>query len=1173
MLWRNTNSKTFCISSLYMSSTLLAKLKVKPVPKQKSVVAVGLAKGEAAARQLVKVATKIVDKTGQTERDIGALRKRFARSSAVQDITQKGKEADQQVVDEAQRIREEIGTPLEAIKEQTSAPVDEPAPAVGEAAPLGDEAPQAAEMSEQKPEGEALPPRAEEMKKTAVAKVRKRRILKVAQKEKEEELKEEEKERRKTRVSEGPLTQLRIGDTLISDRLPEKSPEVLIRASSYYMSNREFFINFITSLFRKYKEQIDAESANVSCENRQVGEFTALAHQNLVRDYLNIYTPYRGLLLYHGLGSGKTCTSIGIAEGLKSHKRVLIMTPASLRANFYKELKKCGDPLFRKNQYWEFVKTGKNEDLIRMISRAISLPSGFIEKQGGAWLINVQKPGNYASLTAAQQRQLDQQLNEMIEAKYDFVNYNGLRESSLAKLTKNNTINPFDNKVIIIEEAHNFVGRIANKISRKETKSLSYALYQLLMSAQNARIVMLTGTPVVNYPNELGIMFNILRGYIRAFIFKLNILSERRINEAELMNILGPIATTDYIQYNPSNTTLTITRNPFGFVSVNKKGVYQGVSANERGEIDDDSFVKIVASTLLKNDIKVVGKTVVREYKALPDELTEFKNYFIDEDALGKSGSSSNLKNVVLFQRRILGLPSYFRSAQEKLLPRYSKAINFHVDLIPMSDYQFALYEAARKQERKLEERSRRKQRKDQKGSEVFEETVSTYRIFSRAFCNFVFPEAIPRPMPGKGLDVKGAIEAGADEDYMDAKSVDEREENPDGLFNAEDREEQAEIDKRLNRLAYEQNIKDTLRELEENRDKYLTPEALETYSPKFLAILENVKSKDNIGNNLIYSQFRTLEGIGVLKLVLETNGFVEFKIARNAAGVWDLAIKEEDLEAQKPMLALYTGTEEDEEKEIIRNVYNSEWQLIPRNIREKLVAAGYENNHMGQLIKVLMITASGAEGIDLKNVRYVHLTEPYWHPVRLEQVIGRAVRICSHADLPENLRTVDVYLYLMKLSEKQLSEKVSYDLRIKDRSKADNLTPFTSDQAIYEIASFKEEINQELLKAVKEASVDCVIHSKAGAKEGLKCFTFGNPSVDSFSTTPSISNDESDSIAAANKVKITWKAKTVTVQGVKYALREDTNELYDIDSLKANNPVKVGNLEKEGRRYKITWV
>ena len=50
------------------------------------------------------------------------------------------------------------------------------------------------------------------------------------------------------------------------------------------------------------------------------------------------------------------------------------------------------------------------------------------------------------------------------------------------------------------------------------------------------------------------------------------------------------------------------------------------------------------------------------------------------------------------------------------------------------------------------------------------------------------------------------------------------------------------------------------------------------------------------------------------------------------------------------------------------------------------------------------MITASGAEGISLKNVRFVHIMEPYWHPVK-RQVIGRARRICSHADLPKDLQ------------------------------------------------------------------------------------------------------------------------------------------------------------------------
>ena len=84
-----------------------------------------------------------------------------------------------------------------------------------------------------------------------------------------------------------------------------------------------------------------------------------MTHQKIVRDYINIYSPYRGLLLFHGLGAGKTCASVGIAEGLKNAKQVIIMTPASLRMNYISEMKICGDPIYKINQYWEFIETNE----------------------------------------------------------------------------------------------------------------------------------------------------------------------------------------------------------------------------------------------------------------------------------------------------------------------------------------------------------------------------------------------------------------------------------------------------------------------------------------------------------------------------------------------------------------------------------------------------------------------------------------------------------------------------------------------------------------------------------------------------------------------------------------------------------------------------------------------
>ena len=65
-----------------------------------------------------------------------------------------------------------------------------------------------------------------------------------------------------------------------------------------------------------------------------------------------------------------------------------------------------------------------------------------------------------------------------------------------------------------------------NNLFRK-TKSLSVKLYEYLMDAIDCRVVFLTGTPMINYPNEIGILFNMLRGYIKTYHFRADIKPEK----------------------------------------------------------------------------------------------------------------------------------------------------------------------------------------------------------------------------------------------------------------------------------------------------------------------------------------------------------------------------------------------------------------------------------------------------------------------------------------------------------------------------------------------------------------------------------------------------------------------------------------------------------------------
>jgi hypothetical protein len=327
--------------------------------------------------------------------------------------------------------------------------------------------------------------------------------------------------------------------------------------------------------------------------------------------------------------------------------------------------------------------------------------------------------------------------------------------------------------------------------------------------------------------------------------------------------------------------------------------------------------------------------------------------------------------------------------------------------------------------------------------------------------------------------------EENIDEDILDAVPISEKIQNTDGLYGADDVDILEAAEKNNQDDSYPKRIKDALIFLQTNQDNFLSKSGLETYSPKFLNMLENIQDPDHRGLHLIYSQFRTLEGIGILKLILQANGFVEFKIKKNDTGSWQLNLKE----TGKPTFALYTGTEEDEEKEIIRNIYNGDWEKVPSSLVSEISPIS-TNNLYGEIIKVLMITSSGAEGISLKNTRYVHITEPYWHPVRTEQVIGRARRICSHQDLPEALRTVQVFLYLMTFTQSQLEGEASVQLKQIDGSKFDDKIPVSSDEALYEISTIKEKINKELLTAITESSMDCSLYNKPGSKDAIKCFS-----------------------------------------------------------------------------------
>ena len=287
--------------------------------------------------------------------------------------------------------------------------------------------------------------------------------------------------------------------------------------------------------------------------------------------------------------------------------------------------------------------------------------------------------------------------------------------------------------------------------------------------------------------------------------------------------------------------------------------------------------------------------------------------------------------------------------------------------------------------------------------------------------------------------------------------------------------------------------IQEALAKLYERRADFLNldsdrPEKrLVTYSPKMAAMLRRIDATP--GSALVYSQFKTLEGTGVFGIALKANGWDEIVLRGKGETV---QFSDETIgslargpSGTRKRFILYTG-DQAENRAVILNIFNGNLEKLPPQIATHLEPYRESGNLRGEICKVFAISSAGAEGISLKNVRSVHIMEPYWNNARLDQVKGRAIRICSHADLPLNERNVDIFTYCAVYPRDEKDKVTGKDLIDFQTAAADGGK--TTDEFILNISKRKEKISTSLLTIMKESAVDCFLNSLDNEAE-LACF------------------------------------------------------------------------------------
>lgn len=856
--------------------------------------------------------------------------------------------------------------------------------------------------------------------------------------------------------------------------------------------------------------------------------------QRFVKDFMQYDSPYRGILLYHGLGLGKTKASIVVGETLMNHyEKVVIMVPASLKTNYIEELKNRGsNSFFTVNQHWKFYSkrqmqdgdTGKvaAENLQAMADKLFT-NMATIRKNDGLWIPLKDATPNWDQLSDKEKAQVNLQLDSMISSKYDFVKYNGIQKKKANAILENalKGDNIYDNKVIIVDEVHNFVSR-----SLKED-SVCKQLYKAMYLAKNCKLVLLTGTPLINYPYELAFVVNLLKGPQWVYT-----LTPKKFDKEYLQNFFDSNPYVDHYELAFDKKQVSFQLLPQGFTFSKKS---QKFVARDRDSTSQDDVLKTIVSAVPIQENEI-GKP--KDHMMLPMSRDEFFDRFIDID-------KNLIKNEYVLKRRMMGCISYFGTYFGDLYPELMPTEIIDVE---MSDHQFKTYLKKRTDEIKAEERNKKVQRKRVTGNnnnDMYDKKTQTYRSFTRAICDFVFPEGISRPYPSSSRGMK--IEMDTTAEVGDEEELEQEKEQEGGA----DKEADAK---------YKKAIKLAMSQLSRGGKTHLLGDALKSCSPKYHKLVELVNDPKNIGKILVYSQFRMVEGLGVLSLILTANGWVEFAI-KKIEDRWTIDFKglsPEEWKKRPKFFQFFTGTDD---TKMLMKIYNNNFSDIPQSIKEHCGTA----NLRGEVLKLMMITQSGAEGISLKHVRQVHVIEPYWNEIRIEQVIGRAVRANSHKELPKEEKNVCVYRYIISFAKNQ---KMETTIKNKDLGK-------TTDEFIYDLASRKAKVIGRLQQLMQEAAVDCLVHEHSHSKD---CVRFpANVDPTSLAYVWEYAKEEQDDVfkqkLIKNKKKWTDKFRSCEINGVKYAVNMDTHVLYDMEGFKDGILIERGHIEKtQVGKMRIVW-
>ena len=658
-------------------------------------------------------------------------------------------------------------------------------------------------------------------------------------------------------------------------------------------------------------------------------DFELSPHQIFVKNFLSYHTPYNGLLLYHGLGTGKTCSAIGIAEEMRNYikqigfgsnnvKKIIIIASPNVQENF-------------KLQLFDESKL-KQVDGIWRIDGCL-----------GNALLNEINPSERNDMSRIN---IIENIKRVINKYYVFYGYTKfgnivkdeieykrihVTDEIIKKQYKINKIKQiFDDRLIIIDEAHNI--RDSDDNGNREVHN---QLKDIAKYTKNLKLLLLTGTPMYNSHEEIVWIANLLN-----------------INDKR-------------------NRTLKV-NDVFDTNGTFKSGGKDKLVEHLRGYI---SYVK--------------GENPY----TFPLRLSCSNEIQLDKPSIQMNG---------------IEIPENEYDLVEKMPIYYSKMNN---DGVQEKTYNLLINEALKD---------------DLSNTKAFGYSLLQLPIES---LNIVFGKK------ERLNEIENDIQKARSEQKVILQSM----LGEKGMTNT---------------MSYEEKVVDG--EKTKSNFRYIDPNYklfdegnLENHSIKISNICKQIRVSKGI--IMIYSQYID-GGVIPVALALEAMGFKR-RVGNKIKNLFHKDINPSKDTDYKVIVG--NNNDDDENKKEYTPHYimlTGDERYSPDNVMD-LKNLNNENNKNGENIKVVIISRAAGEGVDFRNLRQVHILEPWYNLSRIEQITGRSIRNKSHCSLRFEDRNVEIFLHAT-LSDKQEC----------------------ADLYLYRYASNKAKQIGNVTKVIKENAIDCLL-------------------------------------------------------------------------------------------------